>query len=58
MEKKKKLWERYPNSSLRVKPRAQLFKGRLALNPGLNFYPGFVFLMFKSIFSDDFLCYF
>ena len=35
--------------------RAQLFEGRLALNPGLNL-TGFLFLVFKSIFSDNFLC--
>ena len=32
--------------------RAQLFEGRLALKPGC------IFLLFKSIFSDNFLCYF
>ena len=31
---------------------AHLFEGRLALNPG------FLFLVFKSIFSDNFLCYY
>ena len=37
----------------KIEPRAQLFKGRLALNPGF-----FKFLELKSIFSDNFLCYF
>ena len=36
---------------------AQLFEDRLALNPGLNLIL-FLFLLFKSIFSDNFLCYF
>ena len=38
---------------------AQLFEGRLALilTRG-KILPGFLFLVFKSIFSDNFLCYF
>ena len=36
---------------------AQLFEGRLAFNPGLNL-TGFLFLLLKNIFSDNFLCYF
>ena len=37
----------------KIEPRAQLFEGRLALNQGF-----FNFLELKSIFSDNFLCYF
>ena len=36
---------------------AQLFEGRLALNPGLNLTPVSIYL-FENIFSDNFLCYF
>ena len=36
---------------------AQLFEGRLALNPGLNL-TRFLSHLFKRIFSDNFLCYF
>ena len=36
---------------------AQLFEGRLALNPGLNLTP-VSFSCVQSIFSDNFLCYF
>ena len=38
-------------------PRAQLFEGGLALNPELNL-TRFLFLVFKTIFSDNLLCYF
>ena len=40
--------------------RAQLFEGRLALNPGLNVTQVSFSLIstFKRIFSDNFLCYF
>ena len=40
--------------------RAQLFEGRLALNPGLNVTRVSFSLIstFKRIFSDNFLCYF
>ena len=37
----------------KIEPMAQLFEGRLALNTGF-----FNFLVFKSNFSDNFLCYF
>ena len=37
----------------KIEPRAQLFEGRLALNPGF-----FNFLVLKNIFSVHFLCYF
>ena len=43
--------------ALKTNTWAQLFEGRLALNPGLNLTLVF-FLVFKSIFSDNFLCYF
>ena len=36
---------------------AQLFEGRLPRNPRLNLTQ-FLFLVFKRIFSDNFLCYF
>ena len=35
---------------------AQSFEGRLALKPGLNL-TRISFLVFKSILSDNFLCY-
>jgi len=41
-----------PEESAILISRAQLFEGRLALNPW------FPFLVFKSILSDNFLCYF
>ena len=37
--------------------RAQLFESRLALNSGLNLTRVFL-IVFESIFSDNFLCYF
>ena len=40
-----------------VPSRAQLFEGQLALNPGLNLTP-VSSLVFKSILSHNFLCYF
>ena len=40
-----------PFSHNSVLTRAQLFESRLVLNP-------FLFLVFKSIISDNFLCYF
>ena len=44
-------------STLSLLTQGQLFEGRLALNPGLNLN-WFLFLLFNSIFSDNFLCYF
>ena len=47
-----------PGAELQIsKPMAQLFEGRLALNPGLNL-TRVSFFVFKSIFLDNFLCYF